>query len=780
MPGENPYEDYAAAVDAQTNAENAVTPEEYNTVVIPGTILNKTVEGSKNEFLFVQQAMCVGPINGVYDVLINDGLGLTEPSLGAAGYEDLDAKPLYQSAAMRFDIHNGDAEVSDNIMTKNFPSRGSAKFPNVANASVCVKLDRDNPQFTGVPEFQFFIEGKLVRDITRSGSADNYSYALTGFIYSNNSALCLLDYLLLSEGGKGLSIAQIDLGSFYDGKVLCDTPVLSNALIGGRIWRPESGRRSESQRTIPLYECNIIIDTEKTIRENVESILNTMGDARLVWSQSKYKLVMAYPVSNAAIEYSGEITDDDLVLGEPIDISWPTSAERLNFCTVRFRNESMDFKEDSVSWPPKQSGTYLRGIGAFSYPVVTGWPLGETTSVFLNANAVWTGGNSHTFVWKFAVKNSGTHKLDIAVDDDGLINIRRNGVLESNGTNVSTGNNWRNFTTLNFEWSEDDIIEVSIAANNNQGAISGVAGRVLNVALQAQIWTTRSPAYTDFITVNQNKEVYDGFLVEDNGILLEADIFADGISDYYHALAKAEEMVRTSRSAFVMEFTYKIKNKYYEPGDFVKLTSQTLNLEELPLKVDEVKTKEDSTATIRATRFDYTQLAWNVADDEYIAPKAAYDFLFNSPSEIVLDREVMFNLQSSGTVRWKQTGDSKVAGYIVYVNKGGDNDVNGFPVFTEIGRTGVASEFELPNLGYMYGGIGLRAISNTAFSKMTINPKVIFNARRIALTSSDTQFVRRGPVNEPETITLTAHIAGYVNPVIGIFYFQLTNEEVLL
>lgn len=766
MPGGNPYEDYAASVDAQSAAEAAVVPEQYNTVTIPGTVLNKTVEGEKNEFLFIQQALCVGPIQGVYDVLIDDGLGLTEPSLGAAGYEDLDAKPLYQSAAMRFDIHNGNGEEADNILVKNFPSRYSAKFPNTANASICVKLDRENPQFNGVPNAQFFIEGKLVRDITRSGSVGAYTYALTGFVYSNNSALCLLDYLLLSEGGKGLSVLQIDLESFYDARVLCDTPVLDNALIGGRIWRPESGRRSVSQRNLPLYECNIVIDTEKTIRENVEAILNTMGDARLVWSQSKYKLVVAYPASNAAIPYSGEITDDELVLGEPIDISWPTSSERLNFCTVRFRNESMDFKEDSVSWPPKQSGTYLRGIGAYSYPIVTGWPLGETTSVFMNANAVWTGGTDNTFVWKFAVKNSGAHTLDIAVDDDGLLNVRRNGILESNATNVGTGNNWRNFVTRSFNWVEDDIIEVTILANNYQGRIAGVAGRVLNVALQAQIWTTRSPAYTDFVTVNQDKTVYDEFLTEDNNILLEADIFADGISDYYHALAKAEEMVRTSRSAFIIEFTYKIKDRYYEPGDFVKLTSSTLNFDELPLKTDEIKSKDDFTATVKATRFDYTQLAWNVNDNEYIAPKAAYDFLLNAPSEVVLDREIISNLQSSGTVRWKSTGDSKIIGYIVYVNKGGDNDANGYPLFTEVGRTGVSEEFELPTLGYMYGGVGVKAISNTSSSKMTVNAQVIFNNRKIALTSSDTQFIRRGPVDEPSTITLTAHIAGYVNPVI--------------
>ena len=68
------------------------------------------------------------------------------------------------------------------------------------------------------------------------------------------------------------------------------------------------------------------------------------------------------------------------------------------------------------------------------------------------------------------------------------------------------------------------------------------------------VWTTRSDAYTGFITVNTSSSVYDQMLLEDGDLELETDIFADGITDYYHALAKAEELVRTSRTAFGIKF----------------------------------------------------------------------------------------------------------------------------------------------------------------------------------------------------------------------------------
>jgi hypothetical protein len=254
-----------------------------SSVTVIGTPLTGTQPGSKNEYLVMQQVLCQGPIGGFYDFDINDN----------DYYNNSEFKNIYAEC-------HPFGGLNQNI-AKNFSDRITADFTGLAYANITVKVDRDNPK--DIPNIAFFIEGRKVRNITRSGSAPNYSYSVTADrVYSNNPALCLLDYLLedtsnpvLNISTKALNISEIDLESFYNAKVLCDKTVQSNVSVGGKIWKPTNGSRSISYRDVPLYECNVVLDTDAPIRDNIEMILGTMGDARLVWSLGKYKLLLQYP-----------------------------------------------------------------------------------------------------------------------------------------------------------------------------------------------------------------------------------------------------------------------------------------------------------------------------------------------------------------------------------------------------------------------------------------------------------------------------------------------------
>lgn len=241
-----------------------------------------TQTGSKNEYLVMQQALCVGPINKVYDFIIDDSLF----------YNDT------QFLHIHSECHTNGG-LNPNI-SSNFSERNSAVFSGLAYTNTFVKIDRDNPQ--EMPRLSFFIEGRKVRTITRSGSVNNYSYTLNSTReYTNNPAYCLLDYLLedatpyVNLTNKALSLNEIDLESFYNAALVCNRIVQTNRLVGGKIWQPTNNSRNITTRNIPLYECNIIVDTSKPIRENIENILSTMGDARLIWSNGKYKLSLQYP-----------------------------------------------------------------------------------------------------------------------------------------------------------------------------------------------------------------------------------------------------------------------------------------------------------------------------------------------------------------------------------------------------------------------------------------------------------------------------------------------------
>ena len=273
--------------------------------------LTSSVSGNTNSYLYFQQVLCLGPINACYDMVVEESRWLDDPSLNSGLNYD---QPADQHAAFRTEVMLGRVGVDgkyvqqDNAtFTANFGERKNAKFPGLAFASTVVKLNREDPQHYSTPMVQYLIEGRLVRPISRQGTNPNYTYSLGSRTYSNNPALCLLDYLLESElmygdvkafdSGKKCSINEIDLPSFYEAAKICGQIVREDVPAIGKIWRPTDKSRYITTRDLPLYECNMIVDPSKPIRDNVESMLSAMGDARLVWSQGKYKLNMLYPYS---------------------------------------------------------------------------------------------------------------------------------------------------------------------------------------------------------------------------------------------------------------------------------------------------------------------------------------------------------------------------------------------------------------------------------------------------------------------------------------------------
>ncbi len=754
------------------------------------------VSGRANEFLFFQQAICQGPINKIYDVVLEESRYLDDPDLSTTTTittsqgDGVDTPYTYTTTAsvksgLRIDLHYGDTPVADTIMSANNPERVNSVFTQVKNevglayASVCIKLDRDDPALNGVPTIQFFIEGKKVRDITRGGTAGNYTYTLSSTrAYSNNPALCLLDYLLDESAGKALELSVINLETFYNAKQVCDTIVLSNASVGGKIYKPTIGTlgaegiTTGNTRNIRLYECNAIIDTQKPLRENVEAILATMGDARLIWSGGQYKLSLQYPANNNAITLAATLTDDDLVIDDNVNISWPSSSERLNQCIVRFHNESENFKEDTVAWPPKESGVSLRGVGGFKYPqsVDDAWN-DSVGGILLKKYSVWSGsGSSFDQTWKFFVKENGNFTFEFTGDNSATATI-----TNTAGTVLYSGSatNWQAVTTGSVSLLKDTEYRIRLTAQDDGGSGKGVAAKLYKGTFI--YWTTRSDNYTSLISINNSNLTYLEMKAEDNNLELETDIFADGITDYYHALAKAEELVRTSRTAFGIKFKYVLKDKFLEPGDFIKFSSQTLSLgvdTDVYLRINEVKITDESLCEVNATRFDYTQLAWNVSDNEYVKALNVYSFAFGTPSNLVYIAETAQILNSSGRLEWTGIENSQLDCYITYYHFPGNVTQSGEVIWTELGRT-TDTKYILPPLTLDQTIFGVRALSKGGRLSDIARTDVVspifataFSGKSVKLKASGRAFVKEAntSVISPTAIVFSVNITGFDAP----------------
>ena len=297
------------------------------------------VEENKNELLHVQYVIAQDGIEGVQHVKVND-----------MDYNDADQK--FKHSIRTY----ADGGVEDLVATANgIPATNT--FTGTAYASATFKLNRGNPQYNGPPAMSFLTKGRKVRAVNLSAGAYSLS---TSYVYSSNPALCLLDYMLNADFGRGITVSELDLKSFYDASVVCGTIVSTGRAIAGEI------NGGVGTRDIPLYECNITLDPNDTVRDNIESIMATMALAELTWSsEGKYKLLVEYPTSEAELDAlvnaSHYFTDDDIVR-DSVDLSWPSASERFNQYTVTFKNEHEDFKSDAVTWPTSLSTahtTYL-------------------------------------------------------------------------------------------------------------------------------------------------------------------------------------------------------------------------------------------------------------------------------------------------------------------------------------------------------------------------------------------------------------------------------------
>ena len=698
-------------------------------------------DGSRNEFLYFQQAICRGPINDILDVIIDESRYLDDPALGTYGSvpssnyfteENSPEKtkwddPNKPRSALRIDTHFNATGIgkADSLISANFPDRSTATFDGMAYASAVFRIDRDDPQFTSVPTLQFLIEGKLIRKVV-SGILN------TTWEYSNNPSWCLLDYLLDSVAGAGVDTSEIDFSSFEAAAVVCNRVVQKNVVVGGKIWKPTDGSinapattlNGNVVRDLPLYECNIIIDPKKTIRDNIETLLGTMADARLIWSGGKYKLSLQYPivsfdanglpiVGNSGIVSAGTITDDNLVLDQDFEITWPSASERLNNCTIRFQNECENFKEDSVSWPPKVSATYLRGVGGIKYPLADySYDENYTGGRFLNNYGVWSGTtNTTTLTYNFIVRKAdvGAMTLEYCADNSMTLTLYSGATVLGTYTNT----NWQVLSSSTITLGNalaDTVYKIVITATNT--SLEKAAGARLLFGTKI-IWSTRETAYSSIATITTDATVYNKMLLEDASIPLESEMFSDGISDYYHALAKAEELVRTSRSAYTLKFKYILNEKYYEPGDFVIVNSTTLAISNTYFRINSVKVGEDNTCEVVAQRFDYTQLAWAQKIDQYIQPNNLYNTSIPSPSQLVFTPESNALADTSGTLDWTAVSFSELAGYILYMHAAGDpKTIDGLPIFNEIGRA-TDTTFVLPKLDVTSAFFGVKAFSRS-------------------------------------------------------------------
>lgn len=553
-------------------------------VYLPGSSdsTSASVSGTKREFMYIQQAMCVG---GLHDIVSFD--------VDSKEYNNNDYKHGLRLHAYK----NGG--VADPLMAANDSTRASALFTDTAYFTGVFRLDRDNPQFSAIPTVQGYVEGFELPCVIRSGTEGAYTYSLSSSAtYSNNPARVML-YYLMSPYGKNLPLTSINLPSFFNSQQVCDKIVKKNVATGGRFW----AAKGVLSRDISLYECNVKLDTGKAVRTNVETILETMGDANLVWSGGQYKLSVLYP------------------------LVWDRAYADIN--------GSLGYAKDDVvqvaygGWPK----TLLRS-------------LRDSNTVAPTADNVLESGQVYD-----SNKHKWANDVIVAVITDDYIRSLSDDAITIHWPDAETK---LNFATVRFTNEEKNFVEDSVS------------------------W----PCKTSTTYNSEGKNLYMQMLEEDNYMVLEAETFEDGILDYAHALAKAEQRVRASRAAITYGLELDIRMFRLEPGDPILLKSDALGIPGILLKVTEAVPKQGGKISLSAAVFDASILAWNADDDQLIDIPPVYNNAIGQATGLAINASTTDNKVSGYRLSWKASADARVTQYIVMYTTTLPNNVTSSTAWT--------------------------------------------------------------------------------------------------
>ena len=322
--GTNEFDDFEKGILVNKQSNDANIPVIYGERLTGGTRVFMETSGTDNTYLYMAIVMAEGEINDITEIRVDDKIvtfasGFSD---GTAVEVDSSDSNFYKNSEslIRIEPHYGtDGQSASTLLSTLTNWTANHKLSGLCYLAVRFKWNQD--AFTGIPKVQAKIQGKKVVSYNASLVAQSPAY-------STNPAWCLLDYLTNTRYGKGLSISEMDLQSFYDASLVCETQVT-----------PYSGGSD-----INIFDTNTALDTSQKIIDNVREILKGCR-GYLPYTQGTYKLIIE-TIGSASIT----LTEDDIIGGYTLSV--PTKNERYNRVIVGFVNPDRNYQVDEVQFPP--------------------------------------------------------------------------------------------------------------------------------------------------------------------------------------------------------------------------------------------------------------------------------------------------------------------------------------------------------------------------------------------------------------------------------------------
>ena len=322
--GINEADDFEKGVLLNKQSNDANIPVVYGTRLIGGTRVFVETSGTDNQYLYVAIILAEGEINDIKGIKIDDKDVTFASSFSDNTAVEVDSSDsvFYKGgeSLIRVEPHYGtDGQSASTLLSTLTNWTANHKLSGLCYLAIRFKWNSD--AFTGVPKVQAKIQGKKVKTYNASLVEQSASF-------STNPAWCLLDYLTNTRYGKGLTTNEIDLQSFYDASLVCETQVT-----------PYSGGSD-----INIFDTNTALDTSRNIIDNVRELIKGCR-GYLPYSSGKYSLVIE-TTGTASIT----LTEDDIIGG--YSLTTPDKNEKYNRVIVGFVNPDRNYQVDEVQFPP--------------------------------------------------------------------------------------------------------------------------------------------------------------------------------------------------------------------------------------------------------------------------------------------------------------------------------------------------------------------------------------------------------------------------------------------
>jgi hypothetical protein len=322
--GTNSFDDFERGLLINKQSNDSNIPVIYGERLTGGTRVFMETSGTDNTYLYMAIVMAEGEINDITEIRVDDKVvtfasGFSD---GTAVEVDSSDSNFYKNSEslIRVEPHYGtDGQSASTLLSTLTNWTANHKLSGLCYLAIRFKWNQD--AFTGVPKVQAKIQGKKVKTYNASLVEQSASY-------QTNPAWCLLDYLTNTRYGKGLTTSEIDLQSFYDASLVCETQVT-----------PYS-----SGSDINIFDTNTALDTSRNIIDNVRELIKGCR-GYLPYSSGKYSLVIE-TTGTASIT----LTEDDIIGG--YSLTTPDKNEKYNRVIVGFVNPDRNYQVDEVQFPP--------------------------------------------------------------------------------------------------------------------------------------------------------------------------------------------------------------------------------------------------------------------------------------------------------------------------------------------------------------------------------------------------------------------------------------------